>query len=145
MPSKITKTGGGVLTLLLLAFCTGFNCIAYFINPAEIKLDLCWEYLYVFYCWLLLIRVSLFTDCRITPWHPSEICARSRGKIQGQFQGQVLFSANKGRNKCNTLFSCNFHWKIHFLHYFNVSRSFSRSKGQFQGRQWKNIIYKKLS
>ena len=39
--------GGGVLTLLLLAFCTGFNCIAYFINPAEIKLDLCWEYKYI--------------------------------------------------------------------------------------------------
>ena len=49
-PLKSQKRGGGVLTLLLLAFFTGFNCIAYFINPAEIKLDLCWEYLYVFYC-----------------------------------------------------------------------------------------------
>ena len=47
--SKSTKTVGGadpIFTSYII--CTGFNCIAYFINPAENKLDLSWEYIYVF-------------------------------------------------------------------------------------------------
>ena len=39
------------------------------------------------------------------------------------------FSTNEGRNTCNTSFSSNFNWKIHFLYYFHDSRSSSMSKG----------------
>ena len=39
------------------------------------------------------------------------------------------FPTNKGRNKCNTSFSSNFDWKIHFLYYFYESGSSSMSKG----------------
>ena len=38
------------------------------------------------------------------------------------------FSTNKGRNKCNTSFSSNVDWKIHFIYYFYDSRSSSMSK-----------------
>ena len=41
-------------------------------------------------------------------------------------------STNEARNKCNTSFSCDFDRAIHFLYYFHDSRSFSRSKSQFQ-------------
>ena len=53
------------------------------------------------------------------------------------------FSTNKGRNKCNTSFSCNFDWKIHFLYYFHDSRSSSMSKGQFKGQIIENMIFTK--
>ena len=36
---------------------------------------------------------------------------------------------NEARNKCNTSFSCDFDWVIHFWNYFDYSRSSSRSKG----------------
>ena len=37
-------------------------------------------------------------------------------------------STNEARNKCNTSFSGDFDWAIHFLYYFYDSRSSSRSK-----------------
>ena len=61
--------------------------------------------------------------------------------IQGNLQGQEViskvkdkmavryfkvkydFSTNEARNKCNTLFSCDFDWEIHFFYYFYDSRS----------------------
>ena len=88
-PLKSQKRGGGVLTLLLLAFCTGFNCIAYFINPAEIKLDLCWEYLYVFivdyYCSGYLYSQTVGSRLDIL-----QKFALDRGvkfRVKGKFQG----------------------------------------------------------
>ena len=53
------------------------------------------------------------------------------------------FSTNKGRNKCNTFFSSNFDWKIHFLYYFYDSRSSSMSKSQSEGQIIKNPIFTK--
>ena len=55
------------------------------------------------------------------------------------------FSTNDARNKCDTSFSCDFDWAIHFLYYFNDSRSSSRSKTQFQGQIGKNTIFIKYS
>ena len=55
------------------------------------------------------------------------------------------FSTNEGRNTCNTSFSSNFDWKIHFLYYFHDSRSSSMSKGQSKGQIIKNMIFTKYS
>ena len=50
------------------------------------------------------------------------------------FKVRYDFSANKCSSKCNIyLFLCSFLLKTHFLAYFNNPKSFSRSKGQFQG------------
>ena len=54
-------------------------------------------------------------------------------------------STNEARNKCNTSFSCDFDRAIHFLYYFHDSRSFSRSKSQFQGQKSKITIFNKSS
>ena len=51
------------------------------------------------------------------------------------------FSTNEARNMCNTSFSCDFDWAIHFLYYFYDSRSSSRSKSQFQGQISKKIPF----
>ena len=51
------------------------------------------------------------------------------------------FSTNEGRNTCNTSFSSNFDWKIHFLYYFHDSRSSSMSEGQII----ENMIFTKYS
>ena len=53
------------------------------------------------------------------------------------------FPTNKDMNKCNTSFSSNFDWKIHFLYYFYDSRSSSTSKGQSKGQIIKNMIFTK--
>ena len=53
------------------------------------------------------------------------------------------FSTNKGRNKCNTSFSSDFDWKIHFLYYFYDSRASSMSKGQSKVQIIKNMIFTK--
>ena len=53
------------------------------------------------------------------------------------------FSTKEARNKCNTSFSCDFDWAIHFLYYFDDSKSSSRSKRQFQGQRSKNTIFNK--
>ena len=45
----------------------------------------------------------------------------------------------KARNKCNTSFSWDFDWIIHFWNYFDYSRLSSKSKGQFQGQVRKNM------
>ena len=37
----------------------------------------------------------------------------------------------------------DFDWAIHFLYYFDDSRSSSRSKRQFQGQRSKNTIFNK--
>ena len=55
------------------------------------------------------------------------------------------FSTNEGRNTCNTSFSSNFDWKIHFLYYFHDSRSSSMSKGQSKGQIIENMIFTKYS
>ena len=55
------------------------------------------------------------------------------------------FSTNEGRNTCNTSFSSNFDWKIHFLYYFHDSRSSSMSKGQSKGQISENMIFTKYS
>ena len=34
------------------------------------------------------------------------------------FKVKYGFSTNEARNKCNTSFSCDFDWAIHFLYYF---------------------------
>ena len=54
-------------------------------------------------------------------------------------------STNGARNECNTSFSCDFDQAINFLYYFHDSRSFSRSKSQFQGQISKIIIFNKSS
>ena len=71
------------------------------------------------------------------------------GIFQGQnkngrqkFQGNKYdFSTNEARNKCNTSFSFDFDWAIHFLYYFYDTGSFSRSKCQFQGQISKNTSF----
>ena len=55
------------------------------------------------------------------------------------------FSTNEGRKTCNTSFSPNFDWKIHFLYYFHDSRSSSMSKGQSKGQISENMIFTKYS
>ena len=52
-------------------------------------------------------------------------------------------STNEARNKCNTSFSYDFDWAIHFLSYFYDIRSSSRSKRQFQGQISKNTLFNK--
>ena len=42
-------------------------------------------------------------------------------------------------------FHCEFACAIHFLNYFNYSRSSSRSKGQFRNQVKENIIFTKKS
>ena len=59
------------------------------------------------------------------------------------FKVKYDFLTNEARNKCNTSFSCDFDWAIHFLYYFDDSRSSSRSKRQFQGQRTKNTIFNK--
>ena len=56
----------------------------------------------------------------------------------------MFFSTNDARNKCNTSFSCDFDWAIHFLYYFYDIKSSSRSKRQFQGPISKNTLLKKI-
>ena len=51
----------------------------------------------------------------------------SRSKVN--FKVKYFFSTNEARNKCNTSYSCDFDWAIHFGNYFDYSRSSSRSKG----------------
>ena len=58
-------------------------------------------------------------------------------------RSNMLFSTNEARNKCNTSFSCDFDWAIHFLYYFYDIRSSSRSKRQFQGQISKNNLFNK--
>ena len=55
----------------------------------------------------------------------------------------MFFSTNEARNKCNTSFSYDFDWAIHFLYYFYDIRSSSRSKRQFQGQISKNTLFNK--
>ena len=55
------------------------------------------------------------------------------------------FSTNGGRNTCNTSFSSNFDWKIHFLYYYHDSRSSSMSKGQSKGQIIENMTFTKYS
>ena len=64
-------------------------------------------------------------------------------RVKVNFKVKYAFSANEARNKCKTLFLCNFDWAIHFCNYFDYSRSSSRSKGQFQGQVSINIIFNK--
>ena len=58
-------------------------------------------------------------------------------------RSNMFFSTNESRNKCNTSFSCDFDWAIHFLCYFYDIRSSSRSKRQFQGQISKNTLFNK--
>ena len=60
---------------------------------------------------------------------------RGKNKMAAKyFKVKYDFSTNEARNKCNNSFSCDFDWAIHFLYYFDDSRSSSRSKRQFQGQ-----------
>ena len=58
-------------------------------------------------------------------------------------RSNMFFSTNEARNKCNTSFSCDFDWAIHFWYYFYNIRSSSRSKRQFQGQISKNTLFNK--
>ena len=58
-------------------------------------------------------------------------------------RSNMLFSTNEASNKCNTSFSCDFDWAIHFLYYFYDKGSSSRSKRQFQGQISKNTFFNK--
>ena len=68
------------------------------------------------------------------------VCEWQKSKIIAKVKYE--FSTTKSRNKCNTSFSSNFEWKIHFLYYFYDSRSTSMSKGQSKGQINKNMILK---
>ena len=57
----------------------------------------------------------------------------SRSKLN--FKVKYDFSTNKGRNKCNTSFLCNFDCKIHFWYQFCDLESFLKTEGQFQGQK----------
>ena len=72
---------------------------------------------------------------RVALLHPWAGFCKSKNKMATRyFKVKYDFSTNEARNKCNTSFSCDFDWAIHFLCYFYDSRSASRSKSQFQGQ-----------
>ena len=60
-------------------------------------------------------------------------------------RSNMFFSTNEARNKCNTSFSCDFDWAIHFWNFFEI-RSSSRSKRQFQSQiRKKKLLTNKAS
>ena len=72
---------------------------------------------------------------------------RGGGMAKAKIMAKVKydFSTNEGRNTCNTSFSSNFDWKIHFICYFHDSRSSPMSKGQSKGQIIENMISTKYS
>ena len=69
--------------------------------------------------------------------------------IQGQKSNEWKydFLINKASLYFNTSFLFDFHWLIDFWYYFDdsmsFSRSFSRSKGQFEGQNYEKMIFSK--
>ena len=83
-------------------------------------------------------------ECRVPLWHPWAEFFKGKNKMAAKyFKVKYVFSTNEARNKCNTSFSFDFDWAIHFLCYFDDSMSSSRSKRQFQGQRSKNTIFNK--
>ena len=66
---------------------------------------------------------------RVPLWHPWAEFFKGKNKMAAKyFKVKYNFSTNEARSKCNTSFSCDFDWAIHFLYYFDDSRSSSRTK-----------------
>ena len=64
-------------------------------------------------------------------WHPWAEFFKGKNKMAAKyFKVKYDFSTKEARSKCNTSFSCDFDWAIHFLYYFDNSRSSSRSKSK---------------
>ena len=67
------------------------------------------------YCNILLIQANL---------QGQEVISKVKDKMAVRyFKVKYDFSTNEARNMCNTLFSCDFDWEIHFYYYFYDSRS----------------------
>ena len=99
-----------------------------------------------FYAWFWYYGMSWAEISRVPLWHPWEEFFKGKNKMAARyFKVKYDFLTNEARNKCNTSFSCNFDWAIHFLHYFYHSRSSSRSKSQFQGQISNNTIFNNQS
>ena len=45
------------------------------------------------------------------------ILSGAKLKVEGNFKVKYDFAISKGREKCNTFFSCNFHQQIYFWYY----------------------------
>ena len=83
----------------------------------------------MFYDWFWYYGVSLAEISRVPIWHPWAKFFKGKNKMAARyFKVKYDFSTNEARNKCNTSFSCDFDWAIHFLYYFYDLRSSSRSK-----------------
>ena len=89
--------------------------------------------------WLILVLRDVSAGIsRVPLWHPWAEFFKGKKKMAAKyFKVKYDFSTNEARNKCNTSFLCDFDWAIHFLYYFDDSRSSSRSKRQFQGQRSK--------
>ena len=57
--------------------------------------------------------------------------------VAKNFKVKYDFSTNKARNKCNTSFSCDFDWAIHFLYYFEDSGHLQDQKDNFKVKEAK--------
>ena len=98
----------------------------------------------MFYDWFWFSWMSCAGISRVPLWHPwAEFCKGKNKMAAKYFKVKYDFSTNEARSKCNTSFSCDLDWAIHFLYYFDDSRSSSRSKRQFQGQISKNTIFTK--
>ena len=86
----------------------------------------------MFYDWFWYYGVSRAEISRVPLWHPWAKYFKGKNKMAARyFKVKMFFRTNEARNKCNTSFSCDFDWAIHFLYYFYDIRSSSRSKRQF--------------
>ena len=98
----------------------------------------------MFYDWFWYYTESPAEISRVPLWHPSAEFCKDKNKMAARyFKVKYDFSTNEARNKCHTLFSCDFVWAIHFLYYFYHLRSSSKSKSQFQGQISKITIFNK--
>ena len=89
----------------------------------------------MFYGWFWFYGMSWAGISRVPLWHPWAEFFKSKNEMAARyFKVKYNFLRNEARNKCNTSFSCDFDWAIHFFYSFYDSRSSLRSKSQFQGQ-----------
>ena len=81
-----------------------------------------------------------FVDPRLALW--SKVLSKVKNKMVARyFKVNYDFLTNEARNKCNTLFSCDFDRAIHLLYYLHDSKSSSRSKDQISRSIKQNYLF----
>ena len=87
---------------------------------------------------MILSEKSVYGYILLIHGHPEgqQVILKVKNKMAlSYFKVNMIFQQFKpGTSECNTSFSCDLDWEIHFLYYFYDSRSSSRSKSQFQGQ-----------